>query len=89
MIEIVLHEHALKHGFTREEIEFAWKGFICQRHRRTPHSDQVVAVGVTQEGVMVEMVAIEKADEVLVYHVLRRLQKVFFGNSDLQGGSNV
>lgn len=68
MIEIVVHEHALKHGLSREEIEFAWEGFICQRHRCTPHSDQVVAVGVTQEGVMVEMVAVEKADVLLIYH---------------------
>ena len=68
MIEIVVHEHALKHGFTREEVEFAWKGFICQRHRCTPHSDQVVAVGATQEGVVVEMVAVEKADALLIYH---------------------
>lgn len=70
MIEIVVHEHALKHGLTREEIEFAWRGFICQRHRRTPHSDQVITVGVTQGGAVVEMVAVEKADALLIYHAL-------------------
>ncbi|MEY8406034.1 hypothetical protein [Adlercreutzia muris] len=70
MIEIVVHDHALKHGLTREEIEFAWRGFICQRHRRTPHSDQVVTVGVTQEGAIVEMVAVERGNELLIYHAL-------------------
>ncbi|WP_302962434.1 hypothetical protein [uncultured Adlercreutzia sp.] len=70
MIEIVVHDHALKHGLTREEIGFAWRGFICQRHRRTPHSDQVVTVGVTQEGVIVEMVAVERGNELLIYHAL-------------------
>lgn len=70
MVEVVVHGHALKHGLTSEEIEFAWRGFIRKRHRCTPHSDQVVAVGVTREGVVVEMVAVEKEDALLIYHAL-------------------
>ena len=70
MIEIAVHPHALKHGLIKEEIEFAWNNFIRQRHRQTPHSDQVIAVGATRAGLVVEMVAVEMSEELLIYHAV-------------------
>lgn len=70
MIEIVVHNHALKHGLKEEDIEFAWKHFIRQRRRAAPCSEQIIAVGVTKDGDVVEMVAVEKAEGLMVYHAL-------------------
>ena len=33
MIEIVVHEHALKHDLSSREIEYAWRNFVVQQHR--------------------------------------------------------
>lgn len=68
MIEIAVHPRALKHGLTKEEIKFAWNNFIRQRHRQSPRSDQVIAVGTTRAGLAIEMVAVEMSEELLVYH---------------------
>lgn len=39
MREVFIHEHALKHGVSQEEILDAWNNFVAMRHREMPKED--------------------------------------------------
>ena len=49
MIEIVVHEHALKHDLSSREIEYAWRNFVVQQHKMCIRDSSVV---VHVEGVL-------------------------------------
>ncbi len=70
-MDIDVAEHALKHGLTESEILYAWENFLRKQHRQTPNEDVVVAVGVTQSGDLIQMVAIDKPWGTLIYHALK------------------
>lgn len=70
MIEVMVHPHALKHGATEADVRYAWENFIRRRHRRVPHEDQIVAIGVDSQGKLLQMVGVLGAQGVLIYHAL-------------------
>ena len=65
MIEIVVHEHALKHDLSSREIEYAWRNFVVQQHRASPDEDKILAIGFDQMHRPIQMVA-----RVLIYHAM-------------------
>lgn len=70
MIEVMVHPHALKHGVREADIRYAWENFIRQRQRSAPQSDQIVSVGVSPRGDLIQMVGVINSQGVLVYHAL-------------------
>lgn len=70
MIEIVVHEHALKHDLGSEEIEYVWRNFVVQQHRASPNEDKILAIGFDQMHRPVQMVARDQGDRVLIYHAM-------------------
>lgn len=70
MIEIVVHEHALKHDLGSEEIEYTWRNFVVQQHRASPNEDKILAIGFDQMHRPVQMVARDQGDRVLIYHAM-------------------
>lgn len=40
MIEIVVHDHALKHGLTEEDVLYAWNNFVRKQRRKVPWEDE-------------------------------------------------
>ena len=66
MLEIIVHEHALKHGLCESDIKYAWNNFAKRQPRG---KDYEVAIGFTSKGAEVGMVAakLENGD-VLIIH---------------------
>ena len=69
-METVVAEHALKHGLTEDEIVYAWGNFIKMQRRKTPNENQVAAIGYDRRGRLIQMVATEIPNGVLIYHAL-------------------
>ena len=70
MIEIVVHDHALKHDLSVEEIEYAWRNYIRQQHRESPEEDKILALGFDQKGRLIQMVARDQGEMILIYHAM-------------------
>lgn len=68
MEEIYVHPHAFKHGLTEAEIRFAWVNYVRMRARMVSGDVEIVAVGVTRQGVVAEMVGVRVRNGVLVFH---------------------
>ena len=45
MDELIIDEHALKHGVSPEDIACAWGNFVRKQYRGAPDEGEVVAVG--------------------------------------------
>lgn len=70
MGEVVVDEHAFKHGLEEEDIRYAWEHFVRLQHRGSPNEGQAVAIGCDQKGRLIQMVAVEKSFGVLIYHAM-------------------
>ena len=69
MDDIVVYEHALKHGLTEEQICHAWKNaVVCARIERMNEVVDYVAIGFDTNGRPIEMTAREKEFGILIYH---------------------
>lgn len=71
MGEVVIAEHALKHGLTAAEIAFAWRNFIGMQFRGAPREGEIVVVACTQTGEIVELVAAESNNGVVIFHAMK------------------
>lgn len=71
MSEVHVDAHALRHGVAEEDIRYAWRNFVRLRHRGTPNEGQVLAIGPDRRGRLIQMVAVERAFGVLIYHAMR------------------
>lgn len=69
-MNVIVAEHALKHGLTEVEIIHAWKNYVRMQQRSAPNEEFMVAVGFTPMGDMVQMVAMVVADGYLVVHAM-------------------
>ena len=67
---VIVAEHALKHGLTEGEILHAWKNYVRMQQRSAPNEEYVAAIGCTQAGDMVQMVAVIVEDGYLVIHAM-------------------
>lgn len=69
-IEIIVAEHALKHGLTERQIRYAWGHYLAMQHRAAPAEDEVIAVGYEQTGRLVQLVAVERKQVQIIYHAM-------------------
>ena len=79
MQKIVVHEHALKHGLTAEEVVHAWRNAFAVGVRYHDDGTQdTLAVGSSRGGKIIETVACETNDLVVIFHanspVARRMK---------------
>lgn len=70
MSRLVVAEHAFKHGLSEESIRFAWENRMASQHRKAPYEDQVVAIGLTEDGRVVELIGSQKPSAVVIYHAM-------------------
>lgn len=70
MGEVIISDHAFKHGLTEEEISFAWSNFVRLQHRGAPDEGEVVVVGYTRAGRFVEMVGAERSFGTIIFHAM-------------------
>ena len=71
MDEPIIAEHALKHGLLKEEIEQAWNHPLVVRHRISPNEGEIVAVGQTLNGGLVELVAARQGFVTIIFHAMK------------------
>ena len=69
-MDVYVDEHAYKHGLTEEQILYAWENFIKKLYRGAPNEGEIVCVGYDKNGVMMQLVAVEKSFGVLIYHAM-------------------
>lgn len=67
---VIVAEHALKHGLSESEILHAWENYVRMQQRPAPDEEYVAAVGCTQSGDMVQMMAVIVEDGYLVIHAM-------------------
>ena len=69
MDTLFIHEHALKHGLTDEEIRHAWRNaFVTGIRKRNDGFIDILVAGFSQNGKPIEMVGRQKNFGVLVFH---------------------
>ena len=70
MFEVEVHPHALKHGIPEKDILYAWENFIRKQYRTVPREDEVVAIGVTGDGILIQMVGKDLGSVMLIFHAM-------------------
>ena len=70
MYEVVIKSHAYKHGLTREEILYAWAHLVVWGYRNPPYENSILAVGLTADGRLAQMVGIEHPRAIIIIHAL-------------------
>jgi len=67
--QILIYEHALKHGLSEDQILHAWRNaFASATIARENDVTDTVAIGFDQNGRAIEMTARKKPYGLLVYH---------------------
>lgn len=70
MNNLIVEEHALKHGLSKEQILYAWGNFVMRQNRSSPNEDQVVVIGYDRTGRPLQIIATEKPFGFLIYHAM-------------------
>ena len=70
MEEVFIARHAFKHGLCEDDIRYAWDNFLRRQYRGAPNEGQVLAIGYDRKGRAVQMVAVERAFGVLIFHAM-------------------
>lgn len=70
MDELIIDEHAFKHGLAAEDISYAWGNFVKKQYRGAPHEGEVVAVGYDRRGRPIEMIAADRSFGTVVFHAI-------------------
>ena len=66
MLDIIIHNHALSHGLTKQDIAYAWGNFIKMQPRGNEFE---VRIGFDAQGRDIGMVAAKLGDgDVLIIH---------------------
>ena len=71
MDEVVIVEHALKHGVSPEDIEYAWEHFHKKQYRGAPNEGEIVLVGPDRKGRALQIVAAERDCGAVIFHAMR------------------
>lgn len=89
MSALIVHEHALIHGLSENQVLHAWKNAISVA-RRGCESGEVdfVAIGFDQRGRLIEMVGRKKSFGVLIFHANTPPTARAFRELGLNGGSH-
>lgn len=70
MLEVMVHPHALKHGISESDILYAWENFIAKQRRTAPREDEIVAISATANGTMIQLIAKDLGDVLLIFHTM-------------------
>ena len=70
MDELIIDEHALKHGLEPEDIEYAWHNFVAKVYRGAPNEGEVIAVGYDGRGRFLEMAGAVRPFGTVVFHAM-------------------
>lgn len=70
MSDVIVHDHALKHGLQEDEIVYAWEHFARKQYRCPPREEEVAAIGFDQRGRQIQMVGKDFGEAILIYHAL-------------------
>lgn len=70
MGNLVVEEHALKHGLSKEQILYAWGNFVMRQNRSSPNEDQIVVIGYDRTGRPLQIIAADKPFGLLIYHAM-------------------
>ena len=70
MSELIIDEHALKHGLDPGDIAHAWHYFVAKAYRGAPNEGEWIAVGYDAKGRFVEMVGAERPFGTVVFHAM-------------------
>ena len=67
---VLVAEHALKHGLSEKDILHAWENYVRMQQRPAPNEEYLAAIGYTQSGELVQMVAVIVEDGHLIIHAM-------------------
>ena len=70
MFEVVVHSHALKHGISESDILYAWENFIAKQRRTAPREEEIVAIGTTPDGALVQLIGKDLGCVHLIFHAM-------------------
>lgn len=70
MDDVIIAEHAFKHGISQEDIVYAWENFVRKQYRGAPHEGEVVVVGYDRAGRFIEIVAATRPFGTVIYHAM-------------------
>jgi hypothetical protein len=71
MPELIIAEHAFKHGLSADEISYAWENFVRKQYRGAPNEGEIVVVGCDATGRLIEIVAAERPFGIVISHAMR------------------
>ncbi len=86
LYDVVVAEHALKHGLSPDDIEFAWVNYCARRYRGAPDEGEIVAVGYDRAGRMIEIVAAMRPFGTVIFHAMRPPTGKVLKELELLGG---
>ena len=70
MPEVIIAEHALKHGLSAKDIEHAWEHYVAKQYRGAPNEGEIVAIGPCHNGNLIQIVALERSFGIIIYHAM-------------------
>jgi hypothetical protein len=74
---IVLDRVVNKHPELKpQEVLSAWESRIKTQFRLDDEVEYMVAVGVSQNGKLIEMIAFDDADDIVIFHALKATKKM-------------
>lgn len=68
MADVIIDEHALKHGVLPEDIAYVWENYVVMQYRGAPKEGEVVVFGYDRKGRPVELVAADRSFGTVVFH---------------------
>lgn len=71
MCEVIIDEHAFKHGVDELDIRHAWECFVRKQYRGAPNEGEIVLVGYDRKGRLLELVAAERPFGLIIFHAMR------------------
>ena len=71
MDNLIIDEHALKHGLEPDDIEYAWLNFVAKLYRGSPDEGEVIAIGYDRRGRFIEMVGAERSFGTVIFHAMQ------------------
>jgi hypothetical protein len=63
-------------SMTLDEVTGAWKARVKTQYRLDGDKEYLVAVGVSPSGRLLEIVAFEDGDDVVVFHAMKATKKI-------------
>ncbi len=68
MDDLIIAEHALKHGISPEDIIYAWENFVRKQYRGAPNEGEVIAIGYDRRGRPIELIAALRPFGTVLFH---------------------